>query len=311
MSLYSTVAILFLYLFHVVTVWIIWGNNFDNMRQFNTDTMMSFQRALGVLTGPQYFRTITMLPDECPESLWFMALLFFTSVFPVFLVLLSCIQKRKLSEGDEEFLHCSRDSGDAYDDDVQSEKDLSFNVSIMSRVASSAIGSLLLETLFNLVLPVQYLASAHTTKSSCTNFEDRFGIIGFDKEYVDTVVLFTNIIFLMGMKYSTSPIFFSFCVTFSIILYVLVWLTVECSYFLFVSKFCITTVAWVSISHKFSSHFEFLILRKRKVPNVKRMGNRHRSMPNMNDLDSYMVQQPKGKYKQLTRNQSSFFKINE
>jgi hypothetical protein len=304
-TLYSTVAVLFLYLFHVGTIWVIWGNNFDKMRQYNTDTMLSFQKTLGILTGPQYFRTITMLPDECPETLWFVSLVVFSSTFPVFLVLLSCIQKRKLSVVDEEFLHFSRDSRDDFDDDVQSEKDLNFNVSIMSRVASCAIGSLLLETLLSLVLPVQFVASAYTSKSSCANFEDRFEIISFDKEYMDTVVLFANIIFLMGMKYSTSPFFFSFCIVYSLILYMLVWLTVECSYVLFISKFCITIVAWISISHKLSSYFEFLILKKTVLHVGKeKMGQRHKSMPNFFQEDKQMISSPK--YKQLTRNQSSY-----
>ena len=278
------------------------------MRQFNTDTIISFQKALGVLTGPQYFRTITMLPDECPESLWFTALLFFSSTFPVFLVLLSCIQKRKLSVADEEFLHYSRDSRDDFDDEFQSEKDLNFNISIMSRVASCAVGSLLLDLLSNLVLPVQFIASAYSSKSSCANFEKRFGLVSFDKDYVDTVVLFTNVIFLMGMKYSTSPIFFSFCILYSVSLYFLIWLTVECSYLLFISKFLITFVSWMSISHKLSSYFEFFILKKAKVKKEVAKLNRHRSMPNILQEDNKMLSP---KYKQLTRNQSSFFVTRE
>lgn len=301
-------AVLSLYLFHVITIWIIWGVNFDIMRQFNTDAMLSFQKALGILTGPQYFRTITMLPDECPETLWFTSLLFFSSSFPVFLVLLSCIQKRKLTVDDEKYLHYSRDELD--DEEVQSEKDLSFNVSIMSRVACCAIGSLLLDLLLNLVLPVQFISSAYSSKSSCTNFEERFGLISFDKEYVDNVVLFTNVIFLMGMKYSTSPCFFSFCILYTVVVYLLIWLTVESSYVFFISKFCVTIVSWISISHKLSSYFEFLINKNRKVKVIKeveeRKLGRHRSMPNilLEDKDR-KINSPK--YKQLTRNQSSFF----
>lgn len=253
---YCTIAVLLVYLFHVTTVWMVWGSNFENVREFNTDAIMTFQRGLGVPSGPQYYRTITMLPDECPETLWLSSLILFSSSFPTFLILLALIQFRSLTTDDE--------PADIVDKDYyeeQSTKDLSFNISIMSRLASCAVASVLLEALLNLVVPVQFLGSTHMSKSSCADFESRFGLIGHDKEYVDTVLLFTNVIFVMGMKFSTSRSNFIFCLAYTIVQYLLVWLTVECSYFLITLKFFVTAVSWLTLSPKLSSYFELLILK--------------------------------------------------
>jgi hypothetical protein len=120
---------------------------------------------------------------------------------------------------------------------------------------------------------------------------------------VDTVVLYVNVIFLMGIKYSTSPVFFAFSIIFTIILYVLVWLTVECSYFLFISKFCITIVAWITISHKLSSYFEFLILKTSKLHFGKL--NRNQSMPNFSQNVQKIDDSPTF-HRQLSRQSSTF-----
>jgi hypothetical protein len=76
-------------------------------------------------------------------------------------------------------------------------------------------------------------------------------------------------------------IVFLFSICFTIIIYIVIWLTVECSYILFISKFFITFVAWFTISPKLTCYFELLILKNEsqisKKENPTESLSRHKS----------------------------------
>jgi hypothetical protein len=115
---------------------------------------------------------------------------------------------------------------------------------VSSVVVSYLASVLLLDALVSLLTPIQSLGSHPSSKSSCLYFEKRFQLIGFETEYVDTVVLVSVVLFHCSWRYGRSSFIKLLGMGLALATWVLVWLTVESAYCILPLRFLLTYLSW-------------------------------------------------------------------
>ncbi len=251
------------FLFHVVVVGMIWGTkNYEKHAVENASVLTSLYHSMGVLSGPQFLRIITTSPERCTEDIWLGTLVIFVSCPVVFSVLMGCGYLDD-STTNRNLFTTSPKNIDQASYEIESLKNIDSNNVVDSsskrviRLLGSFVCSLLLQTMLSLVLPMKTLDS--DAKSSCAVFDIRFGIRGYSKEYVDTVLIFANLLMLACAPFSKFRLPCLFGVGLAFSAYVVIWLSTECSYTYFLSIAILTYLSWKYLFSKLSIFVEYFV----------------------------------------------------
>jgi hypothetical protein len=131
------------------------------------------------------------------------------------------------------------------------------NYTPMAIVISYVIGALLTDAFVSLIFPFHDLGTTKDGRPPCSMFEHRFELMGYGHEYVQVVLIMANILCHLA---TLNPYSGKVCRLASLALgvqtYVLVWLTVECSYLTFAINIVTTLLAWEYAVPKLAPFYE-------------------------------------------------------
>jgi hypothetical protein len=131
--------------------------------------------------------------------------------------------------------------------------------SLASVIVSYVTSALVLDAIASLVTPFQSLGTHSSSKSSCMYFEKRFHLIGYEKEYVDTVVAISFVLFHASWRYGRSRFVQVLGMGLALVTWVLVWLTVDIAYIVLAMKCIVIYAAWQYAVPRCLQHISLLV----------------------------------------------------
>lgn len=131
--------------------------------------------------------------------------------------------------------------------------------SLASVIVSYITSALVLDAITSLITPFQSLGTHSFSKSSCLYYEKRFHLIGYEKEYVDTVVVISFVLFHVCWRYGRSRFIQVMGMGLALVTWVLVWLTVDIAYLVLVIKYVIIYASWQYAVPRCLQHVSLLV----------------------------------------------------
>lgn len=143
------------------------------------------------------------------------------------------------------------------DEDILISSSTHANYTPLAVVISYVIGALLMVTFVSLIFPFHDLGTTKDGKPPCSMFEHRFHLMGYGHEYVQVVLIMANILcHLATLNTFTGKVYRLASLVLGLMTYILVWLTVECSYLTFAINVVATLLAWEYAVPKLAPFYE-------------------------------------------------------
>lgn len=133
------------------------------------------------------------------------------------------------------------------------------NYSPLGIVVSYVVGAVMIDAILSFILPMHSLGYSRDGRPPCRVFEQRFHLMGYGHEYVDTVLIIVNILCHLATFQSPGKVHRITSLVLTALTYVLAWVTVECCYLTFAIKIGITVLSWEYAIPKLAPYFEKLI----------------------------------------------------
>jgi hypothetical protein len=134
-----------------------------------------------------------------------------------------------------------------------------YKYSLASVIVSYIASALMLEAISSLVTPFQSLGTHPSSKSSCRYYEQRFHLLGYEQEYVDTVVMVSFVLFHVSWRYGRSRFVQVLGMGLALVTWVLVWLTVDIAYIVLPLKCVLIYASWQYAVPRCLQHISLLV----------------------------------------------------
>lgn len=131
--------------------------------------------------------------------------------------------------------------------------------SLSTVLVSYILSALMLDCLLSLLLPYQSLGTHPSSKSSCLYYEKRFHLIGYEKEYIDTVIIISLILCHFSWKYGTTTLTRVLGIGIALGTWILVWLTVDSAYIIVMIKLILSYISWQYLVPKNIQYFSLIV----------------------------------------------------